>query len=204
MDKVNNIIEMNCYKKKVNYAINTVNEQDNDCEDWEADCELISKGDYAGLVKYREKVAKKNPSDFFSKYYLGEAYILNKEFEKAIDYLTPLHNKEPDEENIHILILDALFAMGKNENDFKWKVMPTVIELNEDIINLCYDLLKRKKIGRAIIDLYTSLLEKGYLKFSEKALFDAILNDRRFQVEKKSNIEQSSVKVAKRNNNFGV
>ena len=199
MNNDDNIFDLSSYKKKSNNAINADYEPENDYEDWEADYELISKGDYAGLVKYREEIVKNNPSDFFSKYYLGEAYILNKEFEKAIDYLTPLHNKEPDEENIHILILDAIFALGKNENDFKWKVKPAVLELNDDIIDLCYDLLKLKRKGRAITDLYTSLLVYGYLKFNETELYNAILIDCRFKIEKKSQIEQSLVKVVKNN-----
>ena len=47
-------------------------------EDWEDDHRLISKGDYRGLKKLRERKAKNDPSDIDALWRLGEAYILCK------------------------------------------------------------------------------------------------------------------------------
>ena len=62
----------------------------------------------------------------------------------------------------------------------------------------CYDRLKQKRKGITITDLYTFLITDGYLKFDEIELYNAILNDGRFQVEKESHVGMSLVKAIKR------
>lgn len=52
----------------------TDNVGDDGCEDWEDDYELISKGDYKGLKKLRQIIAKNNPEDIYAQWRLGEAW----------------------------------------------------------------------------------------------------------------------------------
>lgn len=166
-------------------------------EDWKIEQRYFDENDFAGLVKYREKVAKKNNDDFYVKWNLCEAYILNKEYEKAMEQLTPLHMEEPRDDNVHALILDALFALGKNENDFKWKVKPIIVELNKSVINLCYRKLKEERAETTVHNLYCSLMIEGYLKFDENNLYEALSKDDRFEIEKEATLELSLVKILK-------
>ena len=167
-------------------------------EDWEDDYELINKGDFEGLIKYREKMARYSPNDVYSLWPLGEAYILNKEYEKAIEFLTHLHIKYPDNADIQYLILDALFSIDKSEKDFKWVLAPEVVSLNSDLLDHCYDLLKRKRKARELNDLYCELMPQGYLAFNENDLLNYLVADGRFEIEKDSIIHCSLVKVVRK------
>lgn len=167
-------------------------------EDWEEDYELINKGDFEELIKYREKVARNNPNDVYSLWPLGEAYILNKEYEKAIEFLTNLHNKHPNNADIQYLILDALFSIDKSEKDFEWVLAPEVVRLNRDLLDHCYDLLKRKRKARELNDLYCELMPLGYLTFNENDLLNYLVADGRFEIEKDSIIHCSLVKIVRK------
>ncbi|MCZ2846299.1 MAG: hypothetical protein O2U61_07405 [Candidatus Bathyarchaeota archaeon] len=164
-------------------------------EDWEEDYELINKGDFEGLIKYRERIAKNNPNDVYSQWPLGEAYILNKEYEKAIEFLSHLHRKYPDHGDIHYSILDALFSIGKSEKDFDWVSVPAVVRLNRDVLDYCYELLKRKRKARELNDLYCGLMSMGYLSFNENDFLNYLSADERFEIEKDSNIHCSLVSI---------
>jgi len=144
---------------------------------------LREKKDYPGLVSYCEGRAKRFPDDPYSQYYLGEAYVLNGEFEKAIQFLTKHHSEFPENIGFHHIILDALFALGKNEDDFDWIEGPVILRMSDEILNICYEFLKPKRKPRTICNLYTEFIIKGYLLFTEKDLLKALLNDNRFIVD---------------------
>jgi hypothetical protein len=152
-------------------------------------------------VKYRERLLKTNPNDFHAQLMLGEAYILNSEFGIAIEYLTSLHSKMPDDEEVQHLILDVLFALGKNENDFIWEIQPIIIDLNITVLNECYDCLRGKRKGRTVSDLYCSLMSGGYLKFDENELLQSLEGDNRFLIDKDPLVGLSLVRTMKRINN---
>lgn len=88
MDNDSKILNINSRRKKLDD-----NTGKDEYEEWEDDYNLISKGDYQGLKKLRQKLAKSDPEDIAAQWRLGEAYILCKEYEKAIDYFTPLYKK---------------------------------------------------------------------------------------------------------------
>jgi len=140
LDKDSKIIDINNRRKKLDDDTDM-----NGFEDWEDDYRLISKRDYKGLKSLRQEVAKSHPADVYAQWRLGEAYILCKEYEKAIDYFTPLYRKNPDYGDIEYSILDALFALGKSERDFKWVSAPEVKRLNDEVSDFCYDYLKGKR-----------------------------------------------------------
>jgi len=87
--------------------------------------------------------------------------------------------------------LDALFALGKSENDFEWINKPSILEI-EDAIDECERFLIKKRKGVMISDLYCKLLGINYLKFEEEDLFDALNKDRRFEIEKDDMIKALS------------
>jgi len=66
-----------------------------ECGDWEGDYYYYNKKDWNGLVKYREQRVKNYPEDLDVQWQLGEAYVLNSEFKKALGFLEKLYYKDP-------------------------------------------------------------------------------------------------------------
>ncbi len=151
-------------------------------EEWEVESEFFDKEDWAGLVQYRYSRVKDYPEQFEYQWSLGEAYVLNKEYEKAIFYLYPLHKKHPEDPNVQHSLLDAVFAMGKDETAINWIVQPTILRLNAVVLNLCYRFLKGKRKPRTVEDVYLELLCEGYLTFDANQLMMLLLSDNRFSV----------------------
>ncbi len=170
-------------------------------EDWEVDYDLLEKKDYQGLLRYRKERAKRFPNDPDAQYFLGEAYVLNGEFEKAILFLSEHHKDDPDNPNFKHVILDALFALGKNENDFKWAKKPKVLRMNQEILNKCYEFLKTKRKPRYIGKLYINFMSDGYLLFKEDDLLKAIVDDKRFIVDNPEDGAFAEVKAARETSN---
>jgi len=104
----------------------------------------LESKDYEELIRYRAHYLEKHPYDEDAKWRLGEAYILNKEYERAFKYLILMYKNSFKDSNVVYLILDALFALGKDENDFEWIEKPTVIRVTE-AVEICYKQLKRKR-----------------------------------------------------------
>jgi len=169
-----------------------------DLEDWEADYCYINKNDYEGLLKYREQVVKNNPKDYYAQWRFGEAYILNKKYDKAIEFLSKLHKKYPDFGDVQYSLLDALFATGKDENSYKWVIKPTVLRLNKYVLDFCYEFLKYRRKGISISTIYCELIPKGYLRFEEGDLFKALATDDRFEIENDESIQDALIRVAKK------
>lgn len=94
------------------------------------DAELYYKGDYEGLLRLRENQLKKYPNDPSTQERWAEVLILTKQYDRAIAFLTPLHEEEPEDEDIVHHILDALKGKGMKIEDYDWVVKPRVIMLN--------------------------------------------------------------------------
>ncbi|MGD9220266.1 MAG: hypothetical protein PVH01_13300 [Desulfobacterales bacterium] len=154
-----------------------------DFEDWEPHAQLIEKQDYPGLVRYCKRRAEQRPDDLYAQYNLGHAYVLNGEYGNAIEFMSDHHRKHPWIGDYQYLILDALFALGKDEGDFNWVEKPVVLRLSENILHACYEFLKPKRKPRSVTDLYVEFVMKGYLLFTEEDLYDALLNHEKFIVE---------------------
>lgn len=95
-----------------------------DFEEWEGDADLIDAEDWKGLLKLREQRAKNNPDDLYDQHGYGEALILNKKYQKALDYITPYYQDYHELEFGISIIMDALIGLGKTEKDFKWINQP--------------------------------------------------------------------------------
>lgn len=164
--------------------INSENKKDHvDFEEWEGEAEFINQKDWEALVKYRYRQAEKYPDDPYCQWSLGEAYVLNKEYEKAIYFLAGLHNKYPDDPNIQHSLLDALFAIGKDQTAIDWIVKPNILRLDNDILDYCYNFLKRKRKPRTVHELHIELLSEGYPAFDDNQLMEFLHTDNRFVVK---------------------
>jgi len=193
LDNDNKIIDMKSRRKRLDDDFDM-----NGFEDWEDDHNLISKEDYIGLKRHRQAVAKSHPADIYAQWRLGEAYILCKEYKKAIDYFTPLYRKNPDYGDFEYSILDALFALGKSERDFKWVSVPEVIRLNDEVSDFCYDYLKGKRKARSLDDVYCQLIVEGYLSFNEEELLNHLIKDERFEFQNDGGVHSALLKVQRK------
>lgn len=182
MKNKSKIIEFPCCK------IKSKNKAEIDTEfDFEAGVEhqkLIDNEDYPGLVQFCKQIAERNPGGLYAQYYLGNAYVLNGEYNKAIEFMAEHHKKHPWNPDYQHVILDSLFALGKTEDDFHWREKPEIVRMSTDIVDTCYEFLKRKQKPRSVMGLFTQFVTEGYLLFSEKDLLKALLNDERFKVDK--------------------
>jgi tetratricopeptide (TPR) repeat protein len=155
-----------------------------DYEDWEIEYELIEHEDWNGLILYRQSVLRRHPDSLQAKSGLGDAYVRAGEYQKALDYLVPLHREHPDIIDIQWNILEALFGLDKNENDFNWVEKPVILQINETLLDQCYEYLRPKRKPRSIMDICNELiLGGGYQDFQEEELLLALEADNRFKVE---------------------
>ncbi len=159
-----------------------------DFEDHEVYSDLIEKQNYEGLILFCKNRLKSNPDDVYGQCRLGEAYVLNGEYEEAIYFVTPYLKGFPDNEGFQSVVLDSLYKLGRTENDYDWIQKPDIVELNNEILNYFYDLLKPKRKPRSIYILYGELYMKGYVRFSENDLLAAFKKDARFMVNSQNEI----------------
>jgi tetratricopeptide (TPR) repeat protein len=161
-----------------------------DDEDWEIEYELIEHEDWNGLILYRQSVLRRHPDSLQAKSGLGDAYVRAGEYQKALDYLVPLHREHPDIIDIQWTILEALFGLGKNENDFSWVEKPVILRINETLLDQCYEYLRLKRKSRSLMDICNELILGGnYQDFKEEELLLALKSDKRFKVEDKGLFE---------------
>ncbi len=177
------IIEFPDNRGEVNTSSDDGGDEPDELEAWEPPVEFRKKEDYAGLVEYCKHRAERFPDDPYVQFYLGEAYVLNGEYEKAIEFLSRHHKKQPWNIDFQHVILDALFALGKNENDFNWIEKPVVLRMSDNILDVCYEFLKPKRKPRSVLEIHTHFVTKGYLLFTEEKLFKALMEDDKFIVE---------------------
>jgi len=153
-----------------------------DFEEWEGDYQLIQEENWAGLVKLRKQKAEKHLHDLYSQWSYGESLVFNQEFERALEFLTPIYLKEPDSIDVIHSILDALYGLGKTETDFVWIEKPVVLKLNDETKNLCKNFLKNKRKPIPFISLYEYLIfQSYYLIFKEKDLYVYLKTDGLFK-----------------------
>ncbi len=99
------------------------------------------------------------------------------------DLLSEPHRQNPGAEELHYVTLDALFAQGKDENDFDWVERMPVYRLDRGVLDRCHAFLKPKRKPRSVHDLYTELVLDGYCLFTAEELLGVVRGDERFVVE---------------------
>jgi tetratricopeptide (TPR) repeat protein len=168
-------------------------------EAWEPYQELLDKEDYPGLVRYCEQRGEQHPNDQYEQYYLGDAYVSNGEYEKAIEFMSEHHRKHPWNEDYQHVILDALFALGRTEDHFNWSERPVILRMSRDVLDTCYKFLRPKRKPLAISELYLEFISKSYLLFTEEDLLNALTVDDRFIVEYPyKDLLSAQIKVARK------
>jgi hypothetical protein len=147
-------------------------------ENWEDDIILLEKKDWIGLLKLREKRAKKQPSDLYAQQRFVQALILNKKYKDALDVIIPIY-KDNYESGFGVSeIMDALLGLGKTEDDFEWIKKPSILQLDQRTINKCLSILKEKRKYISVVEVYLDLmLQADYLTFDEKGLTDLLMQD---------------------------
>jgi hypothetical protein len=60
------------------------NDVSDDFEEWEIEDEFREKEEYPGLVGYCKQRAERFPDDPYAQHSLGQAYVLNGEYEKLL------------------------------------------------------------------------------------------------------------------------
>ncbi|MCP3961878.1 MAG: tetratricopeptide repeat protein [bacterium] len=151
-------------------------------DELEIKVDLIDRENYAGLVAYLERIVDRRPGDAYAVKDLGEAYVMNGEPEKALELLEPLYRRAPQFEAVQWVILDALFALGRDEGDFEWVEVPAVVRLGADALEACFEALARERAVSDVEGLYCRLLGRGYCASSEEELLEALRGDRRFDI----------------------
>lgn len=171
----------------------------NDFEDWEGDYQLIQEENWAGLVKLRKQKAKNFPDDLHSLWRYGEALVYNKEFEEALKLLTPIYNVEPENSDVVHSILDALYGLGKTENDYEWLETPIVLKLNVQTIKLCEDFLKSKRKQTGFLNLIEHfIIQSYYLTFEEEELYVFLKKNGHFEFSNEEEFWNVRVKLLKK------
>ena len=122
-----------------------INNTYDDFEDWEADYELYNKEDWENLLKLRLHRAKNNPDNLYAQAFLGEASLLNKKYEEAISFMHEWHKKYPDNYDFNSVLLEALFSLGKSEDDIEWVIKPTICKITPELIDECYHYISKKR-----------------------------------------------------------
>jgi hypothetical protein len=142
-----------------------------DPESWEDYYWLYDKEDWVGLLKLSENDAKKHPADLYAQQRYAEALNLNKKYQDTINFITPLYEKNFESGFGIKEIIDALYGLGKTENNFKWIKRPTLLKLDSVTLDLCIKLLRPKRKLVSITDIYCDLiLNADYCFFNESEL----------------------------------
>ncbi len=97
--------------------------------------------------------------------------------------LAPLYARAPHFEAAQWVILDALFASGRDETAFEWLEVPAVVRLDDEALDACFRDLELRRRPQDVEALYSRLLCRGYCAFSEDKLLSALRDDGRFVVE---------------------
>lgn len=150
----------------------------------ETKASMLEDEDYEGLVAYLETLVERRPDDAYALKDLGEAYVLAGRPEDALELLTPLHRRAPHFEDPQWIILDALFALGRDERTFDWVERPDVVHLDARALETCHRYLARRGRPADVRDMYSELLTGGYCAFNERELLEALRGDERFEVGK--------------------
>jgi hypothetical protein len=122
------------------------------------------------------------PNDLHAAERLADAYMLNQEYDKTIDFSASMHRNYPDVPSFQHFMLDALLALGKTEDDVDWVVKPSITRLTLDFADRCYDYLRRKRTPQTLIEISLTIRQDDYLAFSDAELLRYLEQDGRFVI----------------------
>lgn len=104
---------------------------------------------------------------------------------EAYARLSILHREEPSRFEIQELLLDVLFGLGLDENDFRWVERPRVVRLDRSTRDRI-DLHLRRTGPKDVHLLRFELFHREYLCFDEETLAAHLRLDPRFEVTERA------------------
>ncbi len=140
------------------------------------------QGDLRSEISLYQAVLTRRPNDLSVLYCLGRAYLEIGDAEKVIELIGAAHQAYPRLLDFQDLLLDSLFALGKDEADFEWTTELRVFQVDQGVIDRCYEYLKRKRKPRFAEELKAQFLLEGCCRFTGTELVRALAKDERFIV----------------------
>ena len=109
---------------------------------------------------------------------------------EAYARLSSLHREEPGRFEVQELLLDVLFGLGLDENDFRWVERPQVVRLDAATRDRIH--LHLQRCGpKDVYLLRFELFHHEYLCFDEETLAAHLRLDPRFEVEERDASRES-------------
>lgn len=142
---------------------------------------LIERQDWGGLIRLRQRQFDECPCPLCATGY-AEALIAGSRWEEAIEVLRPTEQERPGDPLVTELILNALHFLDRNVEDFAWTLVPRLVHLDEDALELCRHHLARGAKEVTVGALRLAVFAGAYLDFSVDQLAAALGQDERFQM----------------------
>ncbi len=145
----------------------------------------VARGDRADWYRGRGRldILAERPGDLAVRFYLGRLCLEIGDAEEVIELIGAAHRSYPRLLDFQDLLLDALFALGRDEADFEWMSGLRIFRLDQRVIDRCYEYLKRKRRPRYDFELEHLFSSRGCCRFTDSELFEALSSDPRFVVE---------------------
>lgn len=93
-----------------------------------------------------------------------------------------LHEDNPEDEDFNQQILDCLSKLNLNKDDFKWRVKPNTLCLNQELEMIILQKLKNK-VKRRLNDIYLDVMIGNLLEFDELELMNYLRRSQNFIIE---------------------
>ncbi len=114
------------------------------------------KGDLEGGIAHYLDILSRRPSDIGVLYALGRTLLENDEPDKVLEVIGAAHHRYPRLLDFQEVLLDALFALDRDELDFEWSGEIRIYRLDSRVSEWCFEYLKRKRkprYGSELMDL---------------------------------------------------
>lgn len=146
--------------------------------------EIYSREDWRELVRVRERQLERHADDVHVRLALAEAHLLAGDPEPALDVAAPCHAEEPDDPWIEDTILEALFALGRTEDDFPWLgETPPVLRLDDRLLDRLHERITADPELEDLAFLYHVVAEEAFTPFGPAELLAALREHPRFVTE---------------------
>ena len=135
-----------------------------------------------GLLGYLDKLQIHHLLVDAWKWQIGQMYIYTGEPQKAIDYLFPIHCRRPLQQEIQLVIAEALYMMGKKSEQFHWIYPPQTQKVAEEQLLHCLEWLTATGRAVPLYFLHNCITDKRGPDYNSFDLVMALKQDDRFSV----------------------
>jgi len=170
---------------------------------WQTEHGSFASGTLDDFVQARRQSAHRRPGDPDAVRELGRAYLWSGEPDRAIETLAPLHRDRPGDREVQALILDALALLGREPSAFPWTRQPTLVPLDDDLLDRFHECLAAECRPATALDLCIAAADDGHPVFDAGDLVRALQDDPRFLVHPSNLAPECTVVLAKRSTATG-